>query len=96
MKPTVGIDFVVTNIHHKGRQYRLQLWDTAGQERFKSLIPSYLRDSQCALILYDVNNKQSYESVPKWLQLYQDNVDENSMVIIVGNKVDLKARYNFR
>lgn len=31
IKPTVGIDFVVTNIHHKGRQFRLQLWDTAGQ-----------------------------------------------------------------
>jgi GTPase SAR1 family protein len=30
-KPTVGIDFVVTNFHHKGKQYRLQLWDTAGQ-----------------------------------------------------------------
>ena len=28
--------------------------DTAGQERFRSLIPSYIRDSSVAVIVYDV------------------------------------------
>ena len=32
---------------------RLQLWDTAGQERFRSLIPSYIRDSQVAVVVFD-------------------------------------------
>ena len=57
MQPTIGIDFVVTNTFRNGKSYRLQLWDTAGQERFKSLIPSYLKDSNCAIILYDVTNE---------------------------------------
>lgn len=62
---------MVTNVHHNNRQYRLQLWDTAGQERFKSLIPGYLRDSQCAIIMYDVGNKESLNGVDKWLEMYR-------------------------
>lgn len=36
---------------------RLQLWDTAGQERFRSLIPSYIRDSSVAVVVYDIASK---------------------------------------
>jgi GTPase SAR1 family protein len=38
-------------------QVRLQLWDTAGQERFRSLIPSYIRDSTVAVVVYDITSK---------------------------------------
>lgn len=30
--------------------------DTAGQERFRSLIPSYIRDSSVAVVVYDVSS----------------------------------------
>ncbi len=38
-------------------QVRLQLWDTAGQERFRSLIPSYIRDSTVAVVVYDITSE---------------------------------------
>ena len=38
-------------------QIRLQLWDTAGQERFRSLIPSYIRDSSVAVVVYDITSR---------------------------------------
>lgn len=56
MKPTIGIDFTSKNISVQGRQIRLQLWDTAGQERFRSLIPSYLKDCNLALVVFDVTS----------------------------------------
>lgn len=40
----------------EGKQIKLQLWDTAGQERFKSLIPSYIKDSAVALVVYDITS----------------------------------------
>ena len=40
------------------RTVRLQLWDTAGQERFRSLIPSYIRDSTVAVVVYDITSEQ--------------------------------------
>jgi len=56
-QPTVGIDFLSANIQVDNRTIRLQLWDTAGQERFRSLIPSYIRDSTIAFVLYSVTGK---------------------------------------
>ena len=38
------------------RTIRLQLWDTAGQERFRSIIPSYIRDSTVAVVVYDITS----------------------------------------
>lgn len=42
------------------RTVRLQLWDTAGQERFRSLIPSYIRDSSVAVVVYDISSMLYY------------------------------------
>lgn len=58
---------MVSNVVRGGKQYRLQLWDTAGQERFKSLIPSYLKDSTCCLVMYDVGVESSAENVRSWI-----------------------------
>lgn len=71
----------------------MQLWDTAGQERFKSLIPSYLKDSSCCLVLYDVTNLQSLENAFKWLQLYNQHKNIKAITFLVGNKIDLPDKY---
>lgn len=36
--------------------------DTAGQERFRSLIPSYIRDSSVAVVVYDVTSEWGQRS----------------------------------
>lgn len=56
MKATIGIDFLSKTIYLEDRTIRLQLWDTAGQERFRTLIPSYIRDSAVTIIVYDVSS----------------------------------------
>ena len=66
-RPTIGIDFISQNIFLEEKTIRLQLWDTAGQERFRALIPNYIRDSSVAVIVYDVSNRVSFNSVQKWV-----------------------------
>ena len=51
------------------RTVRLQLWDTAGQERFRSLIPSYIRDSSVAVVVYDITSMFLRESLGTSLPL---------------------------
>jgi len=60
LQATIGIDFLSKTMYLEDRSVRLQLWDTAGQERFRSLIPSYIRDSSAAVVVYDVTNRVSY------------------------------------
>uniref|UniRef100_A0A3P8XWP0 Ras-related protein Rab-6A n=1 Tax=Esox lucius TaxID=8010 RepID=A0A3P8XWP0_ESOLU len=55
---TIGIDFLSKTMYLEDRTIRLQLWDTAGQERFRSLIPSYIRDSAAAVVVYDITSRQ--------------------------------------
>ena len=60
---TIGIDFLSKTRYLEDRTVRLQLWDTAGQERFRSLIPSYIRDSTVAVVVYDITNANSFHQV---------------------------------
>ncbi|KAK8322379.1 hypothetical protein V6Z12_A12G163800 [Gossypium hirsutum] len=42
--------------------------DTAGQERFRSLIPSCIRDSSVAVVVYVVASRQSFVNTSKWIE----------------------------
>ncbi len=55
-------DCVVQTMYLEDRTVRLQLWDTAGQERFRSLIPSYIRDSSVAVVVYDISSEMPRET----------------------------------
>ena len=66
---TIGIDFLSKTMYLEDRTVRLQLWDTAGQERFRSLIPSYIRDSSVAVVVYDVANRASFLNTARWIEV---------------------------
>lgn len=78
------------NVHYKGHLYKLMLWDTAGQEKYRSLIPAYLKDAHCAVFVYDVTNLKSFEGLQNWIDLFNNYRRTDSIMIIVGNKTDLK------
>ena len=68
----------------------MQIWDSAGQEKFKSLIPNYIRGSSLVFIVYDVSNRNSFEHLQNWIE-FINNI-ENSNIVIVANKIDLKDK----
>lgn len=87
---TIGIDFLSKTMYLDDKTIRLQLWDTAGQERFRSLIPSYIRDSHVAIVVYDVTNRKSFEYIDKWIEdVRVERGEENVILVVVGNKSDL-------
>ncbi|RMB95473.1 hypothetical protein DUI87_28096 [Hirundo rustica rustica] len=71
------------------QQVRLQLWDTAGQERFRSLIPSYIRDSTIAVVVYDITNLNSFQQTSKWIDDVRTERGSDVIIMLVGNKTDL-------
>ncbi|XP_010933532.1 ras-related protein RABH1b [Elaeis guineensis] len=86
---TIGIDFLSKTMYLEDRTVRLQLWDTAGQERFRSLIPSYIRDSSVAVIVYDVSSRQSFLNTSKWIEEVRTERGSDVIIVLVGNKTDL-------
>jgi len=89
---TIGIDFLSKTMYLEDRTVRLQLWDTAGQERFRSLIPSYIRDSTVAVVVYDVTNVNSFQQTSKWIDDVRSERGNDVIIMLVGNKTDLSDK----
>eukprot|EP00188_Purpureofilum_apyrenoidigerum_P002353 Plantae.Rhodophyta-Purpureofilum_apyrenoidigerum.ctg2450.p1 GENE.Plantae.Rhodophyta-Purpureofilum_apyrenoidigerum.ctg2450~~Plantae.Rhodophyta-Purpureofilum_apyrenoidigerum.ctg2450.p1 ORF type:complete len:213 (-),score=42.18 Plantae.Rhodophyta-Purpureofilum_apyrenoidigerum.ctg2450:401-1039(-) len=85
---TIGIDFLSKTMYLEDRTVRLQLWDTAGQERFRSLIPSYIRDSSVAVVVYDVVNRTTFLNTSKWIEEVRTERGSDVILVLVGNKTD--------
>jgi len=89
---TIGIDFLSKTMYLEDRTVRLQLWDTAGQERFRSLIPSYIRDSSVAIVVFDITNRTSFLSTTKWIEDVRSERGNDVIIVLVGNKADLSDK----
>lgn len=46
--------------------------DTAGQERFFTITSTYYRGAMGIMLVYDVTDQKSFDSIGKWLR----NIDE--------------------
>ena len=88
--PTIGFDFLTFGIKINNININLQIWDTCGQEVYRSLISSFYRNSSLAVIVFAVDNENSFNNLEMWLNEVksQSNVDMN--IILIGNKNDLE------
>lgn len=86
---TIGIDFKIKNVEIDGTRIKLQIWDTAGQERFRTITTSYFRGAQGILLVYDVTDRRSFESIRNWISQIQQHADVHVNKILVGNKCDM-------
>ena len=93
--PTLGIDFKSVVLHRNDKRYRLRIWDTAGQERFKAMTSAFYRKAQGAIIMYDVNRPNTFNSVISWYDLLRSKGHPLCEVLLIGNKIDtLKSSLN--
>jgi GTPase SAR1 family protein len=56
------------------------------------LIPSYIKDADCAFVIYDVGKRSSLFEIDFWVKMFYDNKGPDGFVFIIGNKVDLEIR----
>ena len=89
---TIGLDFQSKNVQIDNQDIHLLLYDTAGQEKFRSLIPMYTRDSNIILLVYEINNKDSFIHLPDWLNDLSNVNKEDVIFALVGNKIDLEEK----
>ena len=89
---TVGVEFGSKIIKKGEKLIKLQIWDTAGQERYKSITSAYYKGAKGALIVYDITNRFTFESVDKWVQDLNSYGDKNLTLLLVGNKSDLEDK----
>jgi len=87
---TLGVDFHYISVRRGNRDIKIYLWDTAGQEKFANLINVYFRNLDGAMIIYDITNRNSYDSIEKWIDKINFFNKSELPIIIVGTKTDLE------
>lgn len=50
----------------------------------------YYRGAVGALLVYDIAKHLTYENAERWLKELQDHADSNIVIMLVGNKSDLR------
>lgn len=88
--PTIGFEFLALNVRIKNKVIRLQIWDTCGQEIYRSLISSFYRNSSLAMIVYAIDNEESYNNLESWLDEIKCQTHPNLKIFLIGNKIDLE------
>ena len=71
---------------------KLQVWDTAGQERFQTITTSYYHNSDGIAIVYDVTDRDSFDSVNHWFSDVSRLASNDVCTILIGNKSDLNEQ----
>jgi len=95
--PTLGMEFAThaLSLPREGEPnavVRTQIWDTAGQERYRAITNTYYRHAIGVILVYDISERESFETLERWLVELRDHADEKIKVILVGNKSDLEDR----
>jgi small GTP-binding protein len=89
-KSTIGVEFATRSIQVDGKITKAQIWDTAGQERYRAITSAYYRGAVGALLVYDIAKHLTFENIERWLRELRDHADQNIVIMIVGNKSDLR------
>ena len=88
---TIGVDFCSLIKHtNDDKTIKICIWDTAGQEKYKSIIRGYFRDVAGIILMFDLSNKQSFESILEWIKMidYENTCSHKHPILLLGNKSD--------
>ena len=86
---TIGKECYNYELEKYGYKMKIKIWDTAGQERFRSMAVRLIKAIDGIILVYAVDNKESFSMLNYWLNQIKDNIDASKIpIIIIGNKID--------
>ena len=88
--PTIGFEFLTFFVKIADTNIKLQIWDTCGQEVYRSLISSFYRNSSLAIMVYSIENKNSFLGLESWINDIKTLGNPDINIFLIGNKVDLE------
>lgn len=93
--PTIAASFISAHEVIGDQEITLNMWDTAGQEKYQSMMPLYLRNVDCVLLVLDTTEKSSWDFIEKWYDMEFQNIIPPPILTLCANKSDLDPTYDF-
>ena len=76
-------------ISSTNKKYVYHLWDTAGQEAYRSLNKIFVKNAKIVIFVYAIDNAPSFKELDYWIKLAKNELGDDAVMGIVGNKIDL-------
>ena len=89
---TIGFEFRAFYAKVENTIIKLSIWDTCGQEIYRSLIRNFYRNSSLAILVYSIDDENSFEDLDSWLNEIRTNGSPDMNIYLIGNKVDLESK----
>ena len=91
-KPTVNVEYSCKLIKYNKKNIQIQVWNIAGQEKYKSIAKYFCKGFQLIVLVYAIDNKNSFINIKNWVDIIKNNTNENPKFLLVGNKCDLEDK----
>ena len=88
--PTIGASNYHFTVPVDDLDIVMNVWDTAGQERFRSLVPLYTRDAKIVVLVFDIGESSTFDSLEEWYEKLKSDVTLKAEIFLVANKIDLE------
>ena len=86
---TLSMSYVAKLMEIDNKKIRVNIWDTIGQEKYRSISKLFLNETKIVMLVYSIISEQSFKELNYWYNLYKENLDEDTILGIAGNKIDL-------
>ena len=87
---TIGSEYNIKEIEINNEKIILQIWDTPGQVRLRTMTKNFIQNSDIAIMVCDITNKESFDNLNEWFNTFNNTIDINNIIIgIAANKSDL-------
>jgi small GTP-binding protein len=88
LRPSVGVVKMKSYLRVGSQELHIEIWDTAGQEAYRSLVPMYVRATNCCILVASITDPTSMKELDQWHEQLRAADDEIPIVAAV-NKMDL-------
>ena len=89
---TRACSFIQKKFTFNNATYKVNIWDTIGQEKYRALTKVFVKESKIIILVYDITNRNSFESLSFWKSIIDDLIKDSHVIGIVGNKMDLYTK----
>ncbi|MFW9986937.1 MAG: Rab family GTPase [Candidatus Odinarchaeota archaeon] len=90
-KASIGVDFAYKIIEVGEKVSRLIIWDIASQERFAPYRSSFYKQTDGAMIVFDLTRPETLEAIESWMREIREHAGDVE-ILLIGNKIDLKKK----
>jgi small GTP-binding protein len=71
------------------KSVELSIYDTTNEKKMGKITRNYYKDAHGAIIVFDFENKESFNKVKYWQKEINNNAPKDIMICILANKSDL-------